>query len=118
MMVYNGTYYHNIFFIIGTYTFNTSIDDHACDFLGKVPISSWCLPCLSYYHIIYHDISYGFIISYQIPLSHHISHTVPHGTRLAFDPTPMVSHMTLPPFWGRVECEKVAFLAAKRGFRI
>ena len=40
------------------------------------------------------------------------------GTRLAFDPTPMVSHMTLPPFWGRVECEKVAFLAAKRGFRI
>ena len=40
-----------------------------------------------------------------------------HGTDLAFDPTPMVSHMTLPPFWGRVECEKVAFLAAKRGFR-
>ena len=39
------------------------------------------------------------------------------GTRLAFDPTPMVSHMTLPPFWGRVECEKVVFLAAKRGSR-
>ena len=39
------------------------------------------------------------------------------GRRLAFDPTPMVSHMTLPPFWGRVECEKVAFLAAKRGSR-
>ena len=39
------------------------------------------------------------------------------GMRLAFDPTPMVSHMTLPPFWGRVECEKVAFLAAKRGSR-
>ena len=40
-----------------------------------------------------------------------------YGTDLAFDPTPMVSHMTLPPFWGRVECETVAFLAAKRGFR-
>ena len=39
------------------------------------------------------------------------------GMRLAFDPTPMVSHMTLHKFWGRVECEKVAFLAAKRGSR-
>ena len=28
------------------------------------------------------------------------------GTRLAFDPTPIVSHMTLPLFCGRVECEK------------
>ena len=37
------------------------------------------------------------------------------GTRLAFDPTPMVSHLTLPRFWGRVECEKVAFLASKKG---
>ena len=35
------------------------------------------------------------------------------GTHLAFDPTPMVSHLTQPPFWGRVECEKVAVLAAK-----
>ena len=25
------------------------------------------------------------------------------------------SQLTLPPFWGRVECEKVAFLAAKKG---
>ena len=40
-----------------------------------------------------------------------------YGTRLAFDPTPMVSHLTLPPFWGRVECEKVAFLAAKKRSR-
>ena len=40
-----------------------------------------------------------------------------HGTCLAFDPTPMVSHLTLPPFWGRVECEKVAFLAAKKRSR-
>ena len=39
------------------------------------------------------------------------------GTRLAFDPAPMVSHLTLPPFWGRVECEKVAFLAAKKRSR-
>ena len=36
------------------------------------------------------------------------------GTRLAFDPTPMVSHMTLLPFCGRVECEKGAFLASKK----
>ena len=33
------------------------------------------------------------------------------GTDLAFDPTPMVSHLTLPRLWGRFECEKVAFLA-------
>ena len=38
-------------------------------------------------------------------------------THLAFDPTPMVSHLTLPPFWGRVGCEKVAFLAAKKRSR-
>ena len=28
------------------------------------------------------------------------------GTRLAFDPTPLFSHMTLQLFCGRVECEK------------
>ena len=28
------------------------------------------------------------------------------GMRLAFDPTPLFSHMTLQMFCGRVECEK------------
>ena len=28
------------------------------------------------------------------------------GMRLAFDPTPLFSHMTLQLFCGRVECEK------------
>ena len=34
---------------------------------------------------------------------------VSQAMRLAFDPTPTVSHLTLPRFWGRVECEKVEF---------
>ena len=36
------------------------------------------------------------------------------GTDLAFDPTPMVSHLTLPRLWGRVECEKVAFFSCEK----